>query len=425
VGQGKKVDGHCLINPIYAWIIILEIGLNMPNNIRKIDNYHRTMRNKVLQTKVMKSNIFFILLLFCPMLIFGQKPNENSRDLSGHYPLPKVDTRTELLSIVFRLAGNFEYNDDAFKSYVSDIHNHFDKYKDHPLIAFATELRDKNGVSFDAVMFMAIYLSQPPSLDPLIPFSSTIPEGRWGQDNANKFAVLLKQFYTDAKCDEFFKAREGLYKTAGEKFMPVYEALDVNWYNQYYGAQPDGSLNAIIGLGLGGGNFGPKVKYPDGKEDTYAIMGTWAIDSTNKPFYNVDDYLPTLIHEFNHSYVNHLTKKYEKDFERSGSKLFDLVKAGMGNQHYTSWQTMMNESLVRASVIRYLLKHNADGHAAKNQLISDFGRGFFWMKALVESLGVYEKNRAKYPTIESYMPVLADFYSRVAKESASMFEIKE
>jgi hypothetical protein len=286
-------------------------------------------------------------------------------------------------------------------------------------------MSDKNGVCYDAVMFMAIYLEQPPSLNPIVPFSAIVPEKRWGQDNADKFVGLLKQFYTDAHCEEFFMEHEGLYKTAQERFMPVYEALDVNWYNQYYGEQPEGSLNVIIGLGLGGGNYGPKLKYPDGKEDIYAVMGTWSIDSTNNPFFIVDDYLPTLIHEFNHSYVNYLTHKYEKDFEGSGLKLYELIKAGMGNQHYTSWQTMMNEALVRASVIRYLLEHNPDGEAARNQLISDFSRGFFWMKDLVESLGVYEKNRDKYPALESYMPVLVDFYNGVAKESESMFEIKE
>lgn len=373
----------------------------------------------------MKKSILFAFCLLFSIIMFGQETNQISRDLLNHYPLPKVDKRVELLSIVFRLAGNFEYNDDVYRSYVSDIHSHFDKYKDHPLIAFATELSNKNGISFDAVMFMAIYIEQPPSLNPVVTFTSTLPERRWGQDNANKFVGLLKQFYADAKCEEFFKEQEGLYEIAQERFMPVYNALDVNWYNQYYGVQPEGSLNTIIGLGLGGGNYGPKLRYPDGKEDSYAIMGTWFIDSTDKPVYTIDNCLPTLVHEFNHSYVNHLTKKYEKDFESSGTKLFDLVKAGMGSQHYTNWQTMMNESLVRASVIRYILKHNPDGNAAKNQLISEFGKGFFWMKGLVESLGIYEKNRNKYPTIESYMSVLADFYNGVAKESESMFEIKE
>jgi hypothetical protein len=357
--------------------------------------------------------------------MFGQVTKQINKDLLSHYPLPKVDKRVELLSIVFRLAGNFEYNDNVYTSYVSDIHNHFDKYKDHPLIAFATDMCKKNGVSFDAVMCMAIYLEQPPLLNPIVPFSSTVPERRWGQDNANKFVGLLKQFCTDAKCEDFFAEHEGLYKIAQERFMPVYNALDVYWYKQYYGAEPEGSLNTIIGLGLGGGNYGPKLKYPNGKEDTYAIMGTWYIDSINKPFYQVDNCLPTLIHEFNHSYVNHLIIKYEKDFGSSGAKLFELVKGSMVNQHYNKWQIMMNEALVRASVIRYMLKHDADSKGAKNQLISEFGKGFFWMKGLVESLGFYEKNRNKYPTLESYMPVLIDYYNKVLKDSELMFEIKE
>ncbi len=372
----------------------------------------------------MKASMLFILFLLCSGVMSGQESTNINQDILSYYPLPTVDKRTELLSIVFRLAGNFEYNDDVYRSYVSDIHGHFDKFKDHPLIAFATEMRDKNGVSFDAVQAMAIHLEQPPSLNPLVPFSSKVPERRWGQENALKFAGLLKQFYSDAKCEDFFNAQEGVYKTAKERFMPVYKALEVTWYKQYYGEQPEGSLNIIIGLGLGGGNYGPKVVYPNGSEALYAIMGTWSIDSNNKPSYTVENCLPTLIHEFNHSYVNSLIKKHEEAFEGAGTKLFGLVKAGMGSQHYTSWQTMMNESLVRASVIRYLLKHNPDGKEARSQLISDFGRGFFWMKGLVETLGVYEKNRDQYPTLESYLPVLAEFYNGVAIESEKMFEIK-
>ena len=369
--------------------------------------------------------MFFIAFLLCSIVMTGQEAIWINQESMKYYPLPKVDKRIELLSIVFRLAGNFEYNDDVYKSYVSDIHKHFDEYKDHPLIVFASEMRDKNGVCFDAVMSMAIYLEQPPSLIPVVEFSSTLPEHRWGQVNAIRFAGLLKQFYTDAKCEEFFKEHEDLYEIAQERFMPVYRALDITWFDQYYGIKPGSSLNIIIGLGLGGGNYGPKVKYPDGKEDNFAIMGTWDIDSTDKPVYSVEANLPTLIHEFNHSYVNHLTTKYERDFENAGAKLFEMMRAGLGNQHYNNWQTMMNEALVRASVIRYLLKHNPDRNTAIYQLISDFGRGFFWMKEMVETLGLYEKERIKHPTLESYMPVLADFYNRVAKESETMFEIKE
>lgn len=57
--------------------------------------------------------------------------------------------------------------------------------------------------------------------------------------------------------------------------------------------------------------------------------------------------------------------------------------------------------------------------------MSELGNGFFWMKGLVKSLDVYENNRNKYPTLESYMPVLVDFYNGVDTKSESTFNIKK
>jgi hypothetical protein len=178
----------------------------------------------------MKSTILFMHLLFCSMVMFGQETKETTQDLSVHYPLPAVDRRVELLSIVFRLAGNYEYNFDDYRSHVSDIHRHFDPYKGHPLIAFATKMRDKQGVSFDAVQAMAIHLEHPPALSPVVPFSSTVPERRWGKENALRFVELLKQFHKDARCEAFFAKHETLYQTAREQFhlSKIFAGLNIH-----------------------------------------------------------------------------------------------------------------------------------------------------------------------------------------------------
>ncbi len=383
------------------------------------------MDKKQLKDLLVKKNILFLSLLFLSVTVFSQTVDNVSKTESSYFPLPRVDKRVELLSIIFRLAGNREYNNEVFKSYTSDIHAHFDKHKDHALIKFTRDIRDKNMIGFDAVMKMAIYLGQPPTFNPIVPFTSDVPDKRWGQENAINFLKLLQQFYIDAKCEEFFKNHEELYRTSQERYKTVYDALDINWYNQYYGAHPKGSFNIIPGLGNGGGNYGFQVILPDGKEEAYAIMATSLIDNSNNPIYDVNINLPTLIHEFNHSYVNDILSKHEKEFENPGVKLFNIVQEIMRNQAYTNWKTMMNESLVRASVIRYLLKHNTDKTIATKQLISEFNRGFFWMKGLVECLAVYEKNRNKYPTLESYMPVLVNFYDGIAKDCNLMFEIRE
>jgi len=364
-------------------------------------------------------NKIFILFLLCSLsLIAGVNDKAN---LSS----PKIDKRVELLSIVFRLAGNREYSDDQYKIYTDDIHKYFDKYKGHELITFAQEVRNKNGVAFDAVMKMAIHLEPPPSLNPIIPFTSDIPDGRWGKENAAKFVNLLQQFYLDTKFESFFASHEQLYQSVQNQFKKVYNELDIDWYYQFYGEKPKGNLNIVLGLGNGGGNYGVKIIVSDGIEDTYAIIGTGSLDSLGQPKYNVNDNLPLLVHEFNHSFINYMMKNYQNEFNEAGSKLYDIIKQNMNRRSYGSWQTMMNEALVRASVIRYLMKHNSDSNVAKKQLVEEFNNGFFWIKGLVECLGEYEKNRTKYPTLESFVPNLITYYTGVAKECDVMFDIKE
>ena len=61
------------------------------------------------------------------------------------------------------------------------------------------------------------------------------------------------------------------------------------------------------------------------------------------------------------------------------------------------------ESLVRVSVIRYLLNHG-DTTAATRQVKQDIAQGFPWMSKLSRLLTTYEKQRNAYPTMESFMP---------------------
>ncbi|MEA4918426.1 DUF4932 domain-containing protein [Proteiniphilum sp.] len=373
----------------------------------------------------MKKNALLIILSFLiSITVLGQETKIKNQDLSNIFPKPKVDKRIELVSIVARLAGYQEYNEDYCKTYTKDIHSYFDKFKNHPLISLASKLRMENGIGFDAVMKIAFHINQPPKLTPKVEFNSDIPESRWGKDNALKFLELLRDFYVVSEFEKFYNDHADLYSITEERFLPIYKTLNIDWYNQYYGINPNGSFNVIIGLGNGGSNYGGKVIYPDKKEDVYAIMGTWIVDSTNLPVYKNENYFPTLVHEFNHSFVNPLIDKFSNQLENYGKAIYKLSKGNMRRQSYGTWKSMMYESLVRASVIRYLLK-NDSYQTATNQLIEEIGNGFYWMQELVNLLYDYENNRSKYPTLENFMPVIVDFYDKIAKESETMYEIKK
>ena len=291
-----------------------------------------------------------ITLLSIPFFLFGCEKKQILEE-------PKVDNRVELLSIVFRLAEAPEYNSESFGRYTEKIKKHFEPYKNHELIKFIKELRNTTtGIGFDAVMFMAVYLDE--NLNPIVNFSDNIPEKRWGKENADKFVKLLKEFYTDANCKAFFDENKNLYSEAESRFLPLYKQVDLNWFSSFFGNAPNDKFKIVIGLGNGFQNYGPHVQLANNKREIYAIMGAWQTDSLGMVVFPEEAYLHTLIHEFSHSFVNHLVDNNIKAFEESGKKLFEPVQEQMRRQNYGNWTTMIYETLVRVSVIKYMKDHN-------------------------------------------------------------------
>ncbi len=336
---------------------------------------------------------------------YGQK--------SGALEEPKVDERVEILSIVFRLAESEEYNSEVFKLYTDRIQMHYNSFKNHELIQFVKKMRKENGVGYDAVMSMAIHLDD--QLNPLIEFTNEVPDTRWGKENSYKFVSLLKEFYQDSDSEKFFKENTKLYKEVSKRFLPIYKDLDIDWYKSFYGKEPNEEFLIVNGLGNGGGNYASSVNFPIDKRKVYAIMGTWKTDSTGMAMFPIKSYFPTLLHEFNHSFVNYLLDKNPKPFEESGTKIFNEVKDKMNNGGYYNWQTMLNEALVRAAVIKYMKDHNFAEEQISLEVSEQISRGFIWIEELVEELESYSSNREEYPTLESYVPNLIKAYKKYAK----------
>ncbi|MCI0660632.1 MAG: DUF4932 domain-containing protein [Acidobacteria bacterium] len=336
--------------------------------------------------------------------------------------IAKIDQRVELMSIVARLAGYKEYVRNDFKLYANDVDRHFDKYRQHGAVQFAVKIRESNSVSFDAVMTMAVHLNPPPSLTPRVIFSDQIPERRWGKEAAEQFAVLLQQFYKDADCENFFKSHSDLYRTAEHRFQQLLGKVNFEWYRKFYGEMPKGTFNLYIGLLNGGGNYGPKVINADGTEDLYAIIGTNQTDSEGLPLYN-ERSLPTIIHEFNHSFINHLINERKEQFRVAGEKVYQPIAGKMKSLAYGNWETTIIESLVRAAVIRYLLEDEAQSEAAYKELLREQRNGFLWMDELVALLGTYENSRSFYLSLRSFLPLIEGYYKDLAKRMD--FKIKK
>ena len=143
------------------------------------------------------------------------------------------------------------------------------------------------------------------------------------------------------------------------------------------------------------------------------MLGVWKTDAAGDPVFN-KSMLPTVIHEFCHSYANPLVDTNLDGLRGPGERLYESVRSQMGRQAYGNWQTMMRESLVRASVVRYLARIEGVA-AAKRQSDEDAAKAFAWVPALADLLGAYEASRETYPTLEGFMPEVERFIEEYAE----------
>lgn len=359
-----------------------------------------------------KTSKYVLIILFSLsfMLTHGQRNQIMDK--------PKVDERIEMLSIVFRLAGNQEYSSAIFKRYVDRINEHYSPFKEHELITFVNKIKNENGIGYDAVASMAVHLDDKFNLKQKN-IDETLDK-RWSRANALQFATLLKKFYKDSNSKRFFQNNQALYNEVQMRFLPIYEHIELDWYSNFYGKKPSEKFLIVNGLGNGGGNYGVAIKNPRGHKEVYAIMGTWSMDSLGMAEFPLQSYLPTLLHEFNHSFVNYLLEKDTTIFRDSGVKLYSVVKEKMNRQAYGSWQTMLNEALVRAAVIKYQKDHHFSSEEISKEINGQLDRGFLWIEKLVDELEHFDRQRDKYLTLESYMPVIAKAYQSYAADISSL-----
>lgn len=367
----------------------------------------------------MKKKFLILTAFFCIAnygFAQGNKPLENA----------KVDPRVELLSIAFRLADAEEFKSTYFESYVEDINTYFAGYKNHELINFIKKIRNKQGIGYDAVANMAVHLSYP-ELKPIIPFTKNIPERRWGADlkNTERFVALLQKFHKESGFQKFYDEHKNLYKIAEDRFNKnVLTEIDLNWYAQFYGKVPNEKFTILLGMGFTG-NFGVKLQIPNQKETVYSILGSWDFDKDGLPVYTTENgYTETVVHEFNHSFVNYLQDRMEKTLAPYGGKIYSIVKNELREQAYASWLTALNEGLVRAAVVEYFTTSQKANSQQKNEQLfyETYNRKFYWIPDLVAALELYQKNRGKYPTLESFMPEIVAVYKSVSQNPIEKYQ---
>ena len=356
---------------------------------------------------------FVILNIATPALLISAVSGSEQTKPDARSLTVVVDPRVELISIIFRLAGNREYNQGKFISYIAAVEKQFGQHRKHPVVQLATALRKKYSVCYDAPMSLAVHLTDANSLQLRLPLEPR-PDGldeRWLPDDVRDFLEKARQFVKESKFDEFLKSQQPVYDKAVADLESLLKTeAHLEWFDDFFGARPGAEFHIALGMVSGPGNYGPHIKLAD-REEYYCILGVWklAFWGFGGPKFDKTA-LPIIIHEFCHSYANPIVDAHASQFEQSGEKIFEKVGDKMKRMAYSNWLTMMRESLVRACVVRYMATTQGP-ESAQQQINSEINNGFLWMQELSDLLAQYEQDRNQYKTLDVFFPKIVDFFN--------------
>ncbi len=318
-----------------------------------------------------------------------------------------VDSRVELMSVLFRLAGNDEYNQCRVPAYDRALEAYFARYRNHEAVQLARTLE----IGFDAPMSLAVHVRDVESLAERVPFHrpGIHLDTRWRGAKARRFLAAARKFVVDTKFVEFVTSQRSLYEETSTRLRQFVQGnADMLWYRSFFGGASRVRLIVVPGMANGGPSYGASIIAEDGVEEIYAIPGVAKVDDDGLPQFSVTS-RNTLVHEFIHAYVNPLVDKFAPQMEDAARQINKTVQRQMKSQGYGTWKSLLYESMTRACTVQYVLEH--DGPDSASRLIQkELSNSFYWVGDLADVLAEYKANRQQYPTLETFMPKIVQFF---------------
>ncbi len=345
----------------------------------------------------------------------------------------EVDPRVELIGIVFRLAGNPEYNDGTLKPYAKVIERHFGDFDNHPVVKMAVRLRNTRLMSCDGPMSLAVHIDNNYRLRKTTREWPSTLDYRWEKQETAEFLEKLRHFAAETKFDEFFKANGPIYQQGIDPCKSVLSQKDVvirqhdmvmknimgvdfgEWLSEFFGIERTGDLRLVLGFVNGFANYGPRFDNGDINE-RYAIIGMRPFDPANTVIF-LPGQIGIVAHEFCHSFTNPVVDKYMDRLQPAGERLFATHGAAMRMRGYQKWDSVVYETAVRACVVSFIRSSVVDPGYMDYHLKREVRHGFVWTEEMGNFLKKYEKNRDKYLTFESFFPEFVDFLNEYTSKA--------
>ena len=325
----------------------------------------------------------------------------------------RVDPGVELLAILFHMAGRDEYNMTRVTRWETAVNSHFARYAEHPAVEMTERLAGPYDVGYFVPMNLAVHLGAPPALAVRSPLAESPSIHRtWTTypDTTARYLELVRSFARATRFEDFLSSQRALIDSTEVRLRRlVDETVETAWFDEFWGVEPGARFVLVPGLTNGRASYG--VEYEDGAgRELYAITGVMEVDDAGLPLFG-SDFTATVVHELSHPYSDPLVEARLERLRGPAEALHATDADAFRRQAIGSGETLVIESLVRATVARYRLAREG-AEAMESEVAEQVELGFEWMPDLVALLGEYEADRDRWPTMEAFMPRIVEFFER-------------
>ena len=362
-----------------------------------------------------------LALLLVLMLIWGVIGCANTdEELSTDVELPisvRVNPAIELVSTIHYLAGTGQYDEMLLGEYLGRVDGYFSAFRDHSAVKTVQEMNRLNGINGSAPMALAVYLGEPPGLEPVVDLSGRPDEleSRWTVELIDEFLVEARKFAAETQFMDFYNSQQDFHAMAiGNLEKTLKDENLLLWYDTFFGYRPEHYV-MYIGLINGSCNYGFSVTHRDGEQEFISLLGARWPDKQGAPTYRADWFKRVIVHEYCHSYINPLVNNNPGEWKALGEELLVSHREKMIEHGYNAWNVLLFEYIVRACTVRYFGAIEG-ARRARNQIAYEEREGFPAIGGLVELFDGYENNRTHYPDIASFVPEIKQYFETYLSE---------
>lgn len=324
----------------------------------------------------------------------------------GHSTEPRFNELVELMGLLWRLGGSPEYSQCNVASVAQSADVYFSGMRTHEAVRLATQYSRQN-IVYDAVTGFANQLIFNKDweiiFDPDYQDHSNSSFDRFSKSQKQQMLTAINDFYKQSGFHDWFLTTLPQQEKAIASFKDVCN-VDYDWFDSFY--EPSDKITSRIFLSfmLGPSNNGISLKRADGTLLLTPTLGSLNESKSGEVTFNGD--MGLIIHEFSHPYCNPLIEKRWSMMSDKAEAIYSTVAGQMQSQAYSNAQSMMCETLVRASTISYLKTHNLNGQALQ-ALAYEKANGFMLVPSIVEALDQYVQ-QSTYATLADFMPTIID-----------------